>query len=61
MTLPTWSEARSYLMQGAAIQQDYAAGKYATYEEYAARIDEAAREIADGRRYAAIDKLNGNR
>ena len=54
---PTWSDARSYLMQGASIQQDYAAGNYASYEEFAARIDAAAREIADGNRYAAIDRL----
>jgi len=39
-----WSFLRSVLEQGAAIQQDYAAGKYSNYEEYAARIDEAARE-----------------
>lgn len=30
-----------------AIQQDYAAGKYPTYEHLSARIDEAARERED--------------
>lgn len=39
-----WSLLRRVLEQGVAIQQDYAAGKYASYEEYAARMDEAARE-----------------
>lgn len=39
-----WSMVRSLLMQGASIQQDYQAGKYANYEEYSARMDEAARE-----------------
>lgn len=39
-----WSKVRSILMQGAAIQQDYAAGKFIDYEEYAARMDAAARE-----------------
>lgn len=39
-----WSFIRRVLEQGAAIQQDYAAGKYPTYEHYSARIDEAARE-----------------
>ena len=40
-------------MQGASIQQDYMAGRYANYEDFAARVDAAAREIADGNRYAA--------
>jgi len=31
-------------MQGVSIQQDYMAGKYAGYEEFAQRIDAAARE-----------------
>lgn len=39
-----WSKVRSILMQGAAIQQDYVAGKFSNYEEYAARMDAAARE-----------------
>ena len=42
-----WSWVRSVLSQGSAIQQDYAAGKYACYEEYAARLDVAARERID--------------
>ena len=42
-----WSWIARVLGQGAAIQQDYAAGKYETYEHYSARIDEAARERAD--------------
>lgn len=42
-----WSFLRRVLEQGSAIQQDYTAGKYRTYEDYAARIDEAARERAD--------------
>ncbi len=47
-----WSLVRSILEQGAAIQQDYEAGKYPSYEHYSARVDEAARERAD-----AIAKL----
>ena len=43
----TWSLVRSILQQGASIQQDFAAGKYANYEEYSARIDNATRERAD--------------
>lgn len=39
-----WSFIRCVLEQGAAIQQDYQAGKYSCYEEYAARVDEAARQ-----------------
>lgn len=39
-----WSAIRTLLEQGAAIQQDYAAGKYEGYEHYSARLDEAARE-----------------
>lgn len=39
-----WSFIRRVLEQGASIQQDYAAGKYPTYEQFSARIDEAARE-----------------
>lgn len=42
-----WSMVRSILMQGAAIQQDYQAGKFATYEHYSARMDAAARERID--------------
>lgn len=42
-----WSFLRSVLEQGASIQMDNAAGKYPTYEHYAARMDEAARERAD--------------
>ena len=42
-----WSGVRSVLAQGAAIQQDYAAGKYRDYEEYSARLDAAARERID--------------
>jgi hypothetical protein len=39
-----WSFLRDVLSQGAAIQQDYAAGNLPTYEHYAARLDAAARE-----------------
>lgn len=39
-----WSFLRSVLEQGASIHQDYLAGRHATYEHYAARLDEAARE-----------------
>lgn len=39
-----WSFLRNVLMQGATIRQDYDAGKYGSYEEYSARVDEAARE-----------------
>lgn len=42
-----WSFMRRVLEQGAAIQLDYRAGKYQCYEEYSARLDEAARERAD--------------
>lgn len=42
-----WSFLRSVLEQGAAIQQDYAAGNHKGYEEYSARLDAAARERAD--------------
>lgn len=39
-----WSMLRNVLEQGAAINMDYAGGKYRSYEEYAARIDVAAHE-----------------
>ena len=39
-----WSFLRAVLEQGMAIQQDYAAGKYAGYEDLSCRLDEAARE-----------------
>lgn len=39
-----WAFLRSVLTQGAAIQQDYDAGRYGSYEEYSARVDAAARE-----------------
>ena len=39
-----WSFLATVLHQGAAIQQDYAAGKYANYEEFCWRIDAAARD-----------------
>ncbi len=42
-----WSLVRNTLVQGGAIQQDYTAGKYMSYEEYSARLDAAARERAD--------------
>lgn len=42
-----WSFIRTLLSQGCAIQQDYQAGKYETYEHYSARLDEAARERVD--------------
>lgn len=48
----TWAEARSILLQGSAIQQDYAALRYASYEEMSARMDAAAREIERGLRFA---------
>ena len=43
----TWSWIRSVIAQGAAIQQDYQAGKYKGYEEYSARLDVAAAERED--------------
>jgi hypothetical protein len=44
----TWSFIRTLLEQGAAIRQDYDAGKFGeSYEAYSARIDEAARERED--------------
>ncbi|MCC7158855.1 MAG: hypothetical protein IT281_04895 [Ignavibacteria bacterium] len=39
-----WSAIRTLLSQGGAIQQDYDAGKYKSFEEYNIRLDEAARE-----------------
>ena len=39
-----WSLVRNILTQGHSQQQDYAAGKYANYEELSARVDAAARE-----------------
>lgn len=39
-----WSFFRSVLGQGMAIQQDYASGKYPSYEHLSARLDTAARE-----------------
>lgn len=42
-----WSFVRTVLERGAAIQQDYAAGNHASYEAYSARMDAAARELAD--------------
>lgn len=39
-----WSFLRRVLDQGTAIQQDYAAGRYANYEALSARLDEAAKE-----------------
>ena len=43
----SWSQVRSILAQGAAIQQDYAAGNHSSYEEYSARLDAAARDRED--------------
>lgn len=42
-----WSFLLKVLSQGGAIRLDYTAGKYPSYEHYAARLDEAARERAD--------------
>lgn len=42
-----WSFIRDVLGQGGAIWQDYQAGRYSGYEDYSARLDEAAREWAD--------------
>lgn len=39
-----WSFIRRVMVQGGSQQQDYAAGKYADYEELSARMDAAARE-----------------
>lgn len=39
-----WSFLRSVLAQGTDIQKDYTAGKYSSYEEFAARLDSAAHE-----------------
>jgi len=39
-----WSFLRSVLAQGADIHKDYMAGNHASYEEYSARLDAAARE-----------------
>jgi hypothetical protein len=37
---------RNVLVRGASIQQDYAAGHYASYEVYSAHLNVAARELA---------------
>lgn len=42
-----WCFFRSLISQGTYIQMDYAAGKYKCYEEFSARLDEAARERVD--------------
>lgn len=42
-----WSFFRRLIDQGTAIQQDYAAGKYPSYEHFSARMDAAARERVD--------------
>jgi hypothetical protein len=49
-----WSFFGALLSQGAAIQQDYAAGKYANYEEYAQRVSIAARERLDDPKWHEI-------
>lgn len=49
-TALSWSFIRTLLSQGMSIQQDYDAGKYAHYEEVAARLDAAA-----GERIAALE------
>lgn len=42
-----WSFFRALISQGTYIQMDYAAGKFKCYEEFSARLDEAARERVD--------------
>lgn len=42
-----WSFFRLLLEQGGAIQQDYNAGRFPSYEHYSARLDQAARERVD--------------
>jgi hypothetical protein len=42
-----WSFLRDVLVQGTAIQQDWEHGNLNTYEAYAARMDQAARERED--------------
>lgn len=42
-----WSLFRSVLELGAAIQQDYQAGKFSCYEDFSAHLDKAARERVD--------------
>lgn len=49
-----WSLFRKLLSQGASIQQDYAAGRYESYEQFSARLDQAAREHVEALRF----KLN---
>lgn len=39
-----WCFFRDMISRGTYIQMDYAAGKYKCYEEFSARLDEAARE-----------------
>lgn len=39
-----WSVIRKLMDHGAAIQQDYTAGKY-SYEEFQARLSDASREL----------------
>lgn len=42
-----WSFFRGLISQGTYIQMDYAAGRFKCYEEFSARLDEAARERVD--------------
>jgi hypothetical protein len=58
--LELWSFLRNVLEQGRSIQMDYVNGKYPTYEELCARVDEAARERYDELR-AAIDMLGAGK
>ncbi len=54
-----WSFLRKVIDQGGAIQQDYQAGKYKCYEEYSARMDQAARERVDEFMAAIAGKKKG--
>lgn len=42
-----WAFLRYVLSQGAAIETDYRAGKWPSYEGYSARMDAAARDRAE--------------
>lgn len=53
-----WSFLKSVMSQGAAIQQDYAAGNHPTYEHYARRMDIAASERVDELRRLLAPKEN---
>ena len=53
-----WSFLRSVLAQGGDIRLDYQTGKYADYEEYSARLDDAARTLRQ--KFRVLEKATPN-